>query len=100
MQSYICARCGAQFAETEGPPERCQVCDDPRQYLGPKGQEWTTMSELSRTSRNVFRPIEAGLTGISTEPVFAIGQRAMLISTSGGQGPLGLSELHRQGDGP
>jgi hypothetical protein len=84
MPNFICARCGVQFDETAAPPPRCPICRDPRQYIGPNGQEWTTLEDLSRTSRNAMRPIEPGISGISTEPVFAIGQRAMLIETPAG----------------
>ena len=84
MPNYICSRCGVQFAESESPPQSCPICQDSRQYVGPSGQEWTTLADLARTSRNGIRPIEPGITGISTEPVFAIGQRAMYIRTPAG----------------
>jgi hypothetical protein len=84
MPSYICTRCGTQFGETVAPPPQCPICQDERQYVGPNGQEWTTLADLARASRNGLRPIEPGLTGVSTEPVFAIGQRAMLIETPAG----------------
>ncbi len=84
MPNFICTRCGVQFPETAAPPSQCPICQDDRQYLGPNGQEWTTLPDLARTSRNITRPIEPGITGISTEPVFAIGQRAMLIETPAG----------------
>lgn len=84
MPNFICTRCGVQFDETAAPPSHCPICRDDRQYLGPNGQEWTTLPDLARTSRNITRPIEAGIIGIATEPVFAIGQRAMLIETPAG----------------
>jgi glyoxylase-like metal-dependent hydrolase (beta-lactamase superfamily II) len=84
MPNFICTRCGMQFEETAAPPPHCPICLDDRQYLGPNGQEWTTLTELTRTSRTTTRPIEAGITGIVTEPAFAIGQRAMLIETPAG----------------
>jgi hypothetical protein len=71
----ICATCGVQFA---GPAERCPICEDPRQYVPPEGQQWTTMAELAREHRNEIRE-EAGFTGIGTDPRFAIGQRALLV---------------------
>jgi glyoxylase-like metal-dependent hydrolase (beta-lactamase superfamily II) len=37
------------------------------------------MDALASASRNIVRPIEPGMSGIATEPAFAIGQRAMLI---------------------
>ncbi len=84
MTNFICARCGVQFAESAAPPDGCPICQDPRQYVGPNGQEWTSLAALASTSRNVVRPIEPGMSGISTEPTFAIGQRAMLLESPAG----------------
>ncbi len=71
----ICATCGVQFGAPAG---RCPICEDPRQFVPPEGQQWTTAAELARAHRNEFRD-EAGLLGIGTEPRFAIGQRALLV---------------------
>ena len=71
----VCVTCGAQFG---GPADRCPVCEDPRQYVPPGGQRWTTLDELRRDHRNEIRD-EAGFTGVGTEPRFAIGQRALLV---------------------
>jgi glyoxylase-like metal-dependent hydrolase (beta-lactamase superfamily II) len=60
------------------------VCEDDRQYVNPHGQSWTTLDELARGHRNTLAPLEPGLTEITTEPQFAIGQRALLV-----QGPRG-----------
>lgn len=84
MRNYICVTCGHQFAETEDAPDRCPICEDDRQYVNPRGQSWVTMEELAAEHHNVLRPLEAGLTGIGTEPRFAIGQRAMLVQTPRG----------------
>jgi hypothetical protein len=84
MANFVCKRCGVQFEESDAPPSRCPICDEERQYLGPDGQEWTTLADMTATHRNVIRPIEPGIHGIGTEPVFAIGQRAMLITTGAG----------------
>jgi len=73
----VCATCGVQFGEAE--PERCPVCEDARQYVPESGQEWTTLAELRLGHRNVVRD-DAGFVGIGTEPSFAIGQRALLVS--------------------
>ena len=75
----VCVTCGVQFG---GPAERCPVCEDPRQYVPVSGQQWTTLEALRRDHRNVLRD-EAGLTGIGTEPKFAIGQRALLVPWGG-----------------
>jgi hypothetical protein len=84
MTHYICATCGSQFAATETPPEHCPVCEDERQYIGWKGQRWTTLAELQQDRHNVFRTEEPNMTGIGTHPDFAIAQRALLIQSSGG----------------
>ncbi len=83
MPCFVCETCGTQFAETAGVPSRCPICEDERQYVGWEGQRWTTLEELRRTHRNEIRD-DFGLTGIGTEPSFAIGQRALLVRGSGG----------------
>jgi len=84
MRNYICITCGQQFAGSEEPPRRCPICEDDRQFVNPRGQSWTTQDELGQEHHNVFRPLETGLTGIGTEPRFAIGQRALLVQASKG----------------
>ncbi|MCC6315192.1 MAG: MBL fold metallo-hydrolase [Thermomicrobiales bacterium] len=84
MDSFICITCGTQFAETNGPPTRCPICDDERQYVGHGGQQWTTLAALRTGHRNTLEDIADGLTGIATEPKFAIGQQAHLIATPAG----------------
>jgi hypothetical protein len=78
MPAFVCVTCGVQFAETEVPPARCPICEDPRQYVPESGQGWTTMQELAEGHANRVAP-EVELTGIGTEPGFAIGQRALLV---------------------
>ena len=74
---FICIACGTQFAESDAAPAACPICEDPRQYVLPGGQQWTTLPELAAGHANAMRP-EGELTGIGTEPRFAIGQRALL----------------------
>jgi len=42
------------------------------------------MAELGSERQNELREVEAGLVGIGTTPSFAIGQRALLVQTPGG----------------
>jgi hypothetical protein len=84
MANYICVTCGHQYKETDSPPEHCLICEDERQYIGHKGQLWTTISEMQKTFQNRIEDIEANLTGIGTVPAFAIGQRALLAQTPNG----------------
>jgi hypothetical protein len=78
MERFVCVTCGTQFAEREEPPPSCPICTDPRQYVPPDGQRWTTLEELAGSHENAIRD-QHGLTGIGTEPKFAIGQRALLV---------------------
>ena len=48
------------------------------------GQGWTTLEKLRVGHRNSFHRYEPGVTGIGTEPHFAIGQRAVLVETPNG----------------
>ena len=84
MDNYICVTCGNQHAATEQPPLHCMICEDERQYVNPRGQSWTTLDELARGHHNLIKPLEKGLTGIATEPKFAIGQRALHVQASRG----------------
>jgi hypothetical protein len=84
MQHFICITCGTQFGATQQPPEHCPICEDERQYVRQAGQAWTTLDALQRDHRNTIRPEASALTGIGTEPKFAIGQRALLVQTPSG----------------
>jgi len=75
--------CGVQFAPSNTPPGRCDVCEDERQYVAWSGQQWGTLDELQRNHINEVRE-DLGLTGIGTKPSFAIGQRALLVRSPGG----------------
>jgi hypothetical protein len=85
MERYICVTCGTQFPASESPPAWCPICTDPRQYVPPQGQRWTTPAELRAERTNAIRA-EGDFVGIGTEPSFAIGQRALLV-------PFGDSNL-------
>jgi hypothetical protein len=60
------------------------VCEEERQFTPPGGQSWTTLERLRISHLNGFRQHEPGLIGIGTHPVFAIGQRALLVRTPEG----------------
>ncbi len=84
MTHYICATCGTQYPATGQPPEHCLICEDERQYIGFKGQQWTTLDALRDSHHNIIRPVDPRLTGIGTHPDFAIAQRALLVQTPAG----------------
>lgn len=80
---HVCATCGTQFAASDDPPAACPICEDERQYVGWSGQRWTTLDSLRGGHRNLIRD-DLGLIGIGTEPSFAIGQRALVVQSAGG----------------
>jgi glyoxylase-like metal-dependent hydrolase (beta-lactamase superfamily II) len=77
-ERYICVACGVQYPDSDAPPPACPICEDARQYVPDGGQQWTTLAELRAEHTNAVRP-QRELTGIGTEPKFAIGQRALLV---------------------
>jgi hypothetical protein len=83
MNHPICATCGTQFALSAVPPQHCPVCEDERQYVGWKGQRWTTRVELAAAHRLRIED-DQGVLGIGLAPGFAIDQRAMFLPTDAG----------------
>ncbi len=84
MSHFICVTCGTQFAASDRPPEKCEICQDERQYVDWSGQQWTTLEQLRESHRSVVRLEELGLYGIGMEPSFAIGQRGLLVTSPQG----------------
>ena len=84
MENFICVQCGVQFGESAEPPSRCPICEDERQYVRHTGQEWTTLERLRTNHHNRIEDEASRLLGIGTEPEFAIGQRALLLQSPGG----------------
>ena len=83
-EAYLCVTCGTQFTPSLQPPERCAICEDERQYVGPDGQQWATLALVRNQHKNRIKLEEANLYSINTEPRFGIGQRAFLIQTPQG----------------
>jgi glyoxylase-like metal-dependent hydrolase (beta-lactamase superfamily II) len=84
MPAFICNACGTQFPPSPSPPEACRICADERQFIPASGQSWTTLEDLRTSHSNMFRRLAPGLMTIETTPSFAIGQRAILVRTPGG----------------
>ena len=82
MTAFVCTACGTQYPEGYEPPEQCNICEEERQYVPPKGQSWTTLEDLAKSHMNSFREYEPGVIGLGAG--FAIGQRAILVRTPGG----------------
>jgi hypothetical protein len=84
MPAFICTACGVQYPPADKSPAQCVICEEERQYVPPRGQTWTTLEALTQSHMNALHEYESGLIGIGTQPAFAIGQRALLVRTSGG----------------
>lgn len=84
MSNFICVQCGAQFSETEQPLESCAICEDERQFVNWEGQQWITLDQLRTNHSSRVEAEGRDLVGIGTEPSFAIGQRALLVQSPGG----------------
>ena len=78
MPLWTCEQCGAQFPDSAAPPQSCPVCEDERQYVNWKGQQWLSRETLAERHRIVWRD-DLGMTGMGLEPAFAIGQRALMV---------------------
>lgn len=84
MPLFVCTACGTQFPESATPPANCRICDEERQFVPTGGQGWTTLAQSAAGHSNGFRQLEPGILSIETRPHFAIGQRALLVETPGG----------------
>jgi hypothetical protein len=82
MTAFVCTACGTQYPEAYKPPEQCTICEEERQYVPAKGQGWTTLEDLAKSHMNGFREYEPDVIGLGAG--FAIGQRAILVRTPGG----------------
>ncbi|MCJ1361162.1 hypothetical protein MMC16_000260 [Acarospora aff. strigata] len=80
----ICTACGTQFSNTS--LKNCRICDDPRQFVPPSGQSFTTLAEMKGKYKNKWQQdsVDKRIWSIWTEPKFGIGQRAILLQTPAG----------------
>ncbi|KAK3673093.1 hypothetical protein LTR78_006933 [Recurvomyces mirabilis] len=89
----LCNACGTQYpVNTQSNKDSCKICDDPRQFVPPEGQTFTTLATLrNQGHRNVWWQDKQNrkIWSVRTEPQirsmkFAIGERAMLLQTEAG----------------
>ena len=84
MANFICMQCGAQFPDSDAPPERCPICDEERQFVRPAGQAWTTLEEMRRAYKLKIADEGENITGFGSDPAFGINQRALLLQSPAG----------------
>lgn len=79
----ICTACGTQYLNPDDWIQ-CPICLDDRQYIPEQGQTWTNLVELSIKHKVATKKITESIYELKTVPGFAIGQRALLILSPGG----------------
>jgi hypothetical protein len=80
----FCTTCGTQFPPGQPLPDLCPICNDDRQYINDKGQTYITPDELNKQYSVKISKINEQLYTIKMIPDFAIGQRAFLVISPGG----------------
>lgn len=85
--NLICRACGTQFEQTSGLTS-CFICDDPRQYVPPGGQSFTTLAKLRKDGHRLkFEEdeVDPNVTSIKIDPPdVGIPNRGLLIRTPQG----------------
>ncbi|MGE5107313.1 MAG: hypothetical protein ACM3H8_07200 [Sphingobacteriales bacterium] len=74
----ICSTCGTYYP-ADKVPEICPICMDDRQYIPPTGQSWTKEEMLLLRHSIKINKIQDRLYEMEVNPIFAIGQRALLV---------------------
>jgi hypothetical protein len=83
----VCDTCGTQFPTADRSAlKTCHICDDPRQFVPPSGQSFSTLGQLKKHFKNEWIECSSdpNITFIHSVPKLAIGQRAILIQTPKG----------------
>ncbi|HZX58783.1 MAG TPA: hypothetical protein VFE54_08660 [Mucilaginibacter sp.] len=83
-RTTICTTCGTRFPHNERVPALCPICNDDRQFINLKGQSWTSDEELKKDHSVKISRINDRLYTLTIKPDFAIGQRAFLLLSPGG----------------
>lgn len=81
--TLICSTCGTAFLENSA-PEICTICIDERQWVPPAGQSWTKPEELHHKHSVKLNRLQERLYEMEINPMFAIGQRALLVLSEKG----------------
>ena len=81
--TLICSTCGTAY-EQNSVPEICTICLDERQWVPASGQSWTTPGELHNKHSVKLNRLQERLYEMEINPMFAIGQRALLVLSDQG----------------
>jgi hypothetical protein len=81
--TLICSTCGTTYPE-DSAPEICTICLDERQWVPTSGQSWTKAEELHKTHSVKLNRLQDRLYEMEINPMFAIGQRTLLVLSEKG----------------
>jgi hypothetical protein len=84
LHKRICTTCGTQYPEGFSIDSGCPICNDDRQYVPDEGQGWTDLEKLQNKHSIILKQLNEQLYELKITPPFAIGQRALLVVTPGG----------------
>jgi glyoxylase-like metal-dependent hydrolase (beta-lactamase superfamily II) len=80
----LCVTCGTQFPPDQLLPQLCPICNDDRQYIPETGQAWMDYTALEKNFEIKMRQWHENLYEFKVSPHFAIGQKAFLVLSPGG----------------
>jgi len=83
-QKIICTACGTQYQQPIETGSVCPICIDERQAVPENGQSWTNLQKLSNDYSVIVKKVNDNLYEFKMAPAFAIGQRALLVTTPNG----------------
>ncbi|MEO6637649.1 MAG: MBL fold metallo-hydrolase [Ginsengibacter sp.] len=79
----ICSTCGTSYLE-DSVPEICTICFDERQWVPLSGQSWTKPEVLHTKHSVKLNRLQERLYEMEINPMFAIGQRTLLVMSTKG----------------
>lgn len=79
-----CRTCGTQYSADTSTPDLCPICSDDRQYFNDEGQSWTNTTEIITHHKVSITELTPSLYALQVTPLFALGQRALLVLSPGG----------------
>jgi len=82
-ESIICGTCGTAY-QSNTTPDTCTICLDERQWVPENGQIWIKPSDLLKNHSVKLNRLQDNLYELLINPVFAIGQRALLVLSEHG----------------
>lgn len=75
----ICKACGTHYLPQQPIPALCVICNDDRQYIPQKGQQWTSWAALAAEKSIHVQQLNNNLYTLRIWPAFAIDQVAHLV---------------------